>query len=258
MTSIVIPHYNLHDMLRVFCLPNLYLYSKDIEVIIVDNGSAKPLKLEGPFTIVRSDKRVSFASACNMGAARAKGDVVVFLNNDCQVLPGWLEAILETLKDTKTAVCGSKLLFPNGLLQHIGISFGRKRVPYHPGLGQDDRKYNYKRLEAVAVTGACMAVKKKVFVGLGGFHEGFKGGNYEDVDLCLSVRDAGYKVKVAMESTVLHLGGASYKEHPDEHNEILVRRNWEVLRERWNHKEDSFFNIGKKTLLLEREEAWRL
>ena len=258
MTSIVIPHYELHDMLKNFCLPNLYLYADNVEILIVDNGSKKPLKVDEPFKTIRSKVRVSFARACNLGAEQAKGDVLLFLNNDVQVLPFFLEPMLEALRDEKSVICGSKILSADGKIQHIGIVFGKKRLPYHDHMGEEDSSKFKGTKETIAVTGACMAVKSNWFKTTNGFDESFPDGNYEDVSLCLTAKKQGLKVKVALDSKVIHLGGATYGLHPEEHTELLVRRNWEILSEKWKGEKDSFFGINKNSLLTPREEAWGL
>lgn len=254
MISVIIPHYQLHDILRVFCLPALYLYSQGVEIIIVDNGSKEPLTIDGDFKVVRSEERLSFASACNLGATEAKGDVFVFLNNDCHILPGWMK-IAEMDKQTK--IVGAKLFGQDGSLQHIGIEFGKKRVPYHPHIGEKDDKGGGTK-EVVAVTGAFMAVDASWFKSVDGFSTEFPDGNYEDVDLCLQARDQGHKVKIDLDVKATHIGGLSYQVHPEEHQELLVRRNWEILKDRWNHKPNSFFGITAKSPLLPREVEWKL
>ncbi len=256
MISVIIPHYELHDMLFRACLDPLYVAGGSDEVIIVDNGSKDALNADTPFKTIRSDSRLSFAGACNLGAKNATGDILVFLNNDCQVIPGWEDGILKAFKDKNTAIVGAKILDMQGRIQHVGVEFGKKRVPYHEHLGEEPDKYKGIK-DAIAVTGAFMAIRKDWFDSVGGFHD-YPGGNYEDVDLCLKAKDTGREVKISLDSTAYHLGGASYGLHPEEHTELLIRRNWEILNARWKDKPDSFFNIKKSTPLLQREEAWGL
>ena len=260
--SVIIPHYEMDDLLKTFCLANLYLFnSLDVETIVVDNGSKEPTEITGPHKVVRSNERLSFAAACNLGAKSAEGDILIFLNNDCQVLPGCIETIIEAFKDDKVAICGAKLLSTDGNIQHEGIEFGKKRLPFH-GLidGEKDNPEPAKEAyrQVLAVTGALMAIRSDWFKKVGGFCEDFEGGNYEDVDICLQAIDQKKKVVVAMNSRAIHLGGASYGIHPDEHTELKVRRNFEILMERWKKKPDSFFGINEKTKLLPREEGWKL
>ena len=237
--SIIIPHYELHDMIKNFCLLNLYLWC-DSPVVIVDNGSKKPLEVEWErLKVIRSKARLSFAKACNLGVDEVifkthtkkfslsyntardlreqAPDIFIFLNNDIQVLPGFLEPIVKAFDDPKVVICGAKLLGTDGRIQHIGISFGKKRLPYHHRMGEEDNPKENKTVDVLAVTGALMAVRTSWFDKVGGFSEDFPGGNYEDVDLCLRAKKEGCKVKVALSSKAIHLGGASYQLHPEEH-----------------------------------------
>lgn len=256
--SVIIPHYELEDLLKCLCLPNLYLFSPSVEVIVVDNGSKKPLTIKGSQKVIRSKSRLSFAAACNLGAKEATGDILIFLNNDVQVLPGWLDSILTAFEDKKVAICGAKLLAGNGTLQHVGIGFSKKRIPYHPRMEEKDNIKEIKTVDAYAVTGALMAVRASWFKEVKGFCEEFLDGNYEDVDICLRARKAGYKVKVALSSKAIHLGGASYGIHPEEHTDLLVRRNWEILNDKWKSEDDKFFGITNKSIEVAREKVWKL
>lgn len=256
--SIIIPHYELHDMLKNFCLVNLKLFTGNTEIIIVDNGSKHPLKLTGDFKIIRSKARLSFATCCNLGASKTDSDILVFLNNDCMVLPGWLDSLLTTFEDKKVAIVGAKLLNQDSTIQHVGISFTRYRLPYHHRLGERDDPKETGIKEVLAVTGALMAVRRDFYDEVDGFCEDFVGGNYEDVDLCLQAKKQNQKVVVALDSKVIHAGGASYQIHPEEHTDLLVRRNWEILMERWKGEDDSFFGIDKDSIVTEREKAWGL
>ncbi len=257
-TSVIIPHYELHDMVKNICLPNLYLFSNNNEVRLVDNGSKAPFLNDGPQVIVRSKERISFAACCNLGAKDSIGEILIFLNNDCQVLAGWLKPILEAFEDKKVAIVGAKLLDAQARIQHVGIKFSKKRIPYHPHMGEEDNPKDNKTVDVLAVTGALMAVRKYFFNEVGGFSEEFPEGNYEDVDLCLQARKLGYKVKVAKSSKAIYVGGASYKLHPEEHSSLLVRRNWEILNSRWKDESNKFFGITSKSFEHQWEKEWDL
>ena len=125
-------------------------------------------------------------------------------------------------------------------------------------MGEEDSNKVKGTKEVIAVTGDCMAIKSNWFKTTNGFEEAFPDGNYEDVSLCLIARKQSLKVKVALDSKVIHLGGATYGLHPEEHTELLVRRNWEILNDKWKGEKDSFFGIGKNTSLTPREGAWGL
>jgi len=257
--TVIIPHYEMDDLLKTFCLSNLYLFGPaDIGVIVIDNGSKESTLIDGPHQVIRSDERLSFAAACNLGASKTNADILIFLNNDCQILPGSIEAMVEAFNDEKVAICGAKLLSQDQTIQHEGIIFGKKRLPYHENMGAEESEFKGKYKDVKAVTGALMAIRADWFKKVGGFCEDYQGGNYEDVDICLQALADKKKVLVSMNSLAVHLGGASYGIHPDEHTDLLIRRNFEILLERWKKRADGFFGITEDTPLLPREEGWKL
>lgn len=145
----------------------------------------------------------SFAENCNEGARRASGDILIFLNDDTQVQPGWWQPLVRALNDGHM-IAGSHLIYPDGRTQHGGVYFTVDNgylMGHHfltrrePGLVD-------------AVTGACLAIKTEVFEHLDGFDEGFVNGN-EDVDLCFRARHDGGTIWYCADSTVVHHESAS-------------------------------------------------
>jgi hypothetical protein len=129
---------------------------------------------------------------------------------------------------------GSKLLFPNGTIQHAGVVFARDLSPHHlyAGLPADHPAVNTSR-EFQAVTGACAAIRRALFSKLGGFDPSFVNG-YEDVDLCLRLRRLGYQVRYCHESVLYHFESAT-------RDYALNQRNHELFLERWSgfvHQDD--------------------
>lgn len=201
--SIIIPVYNNWEYTRQ-CLLSLEAegYRQQAEVIVVDNAStdatATRLKSEFPWVkVIRNEQNLGFAKACNRGAETARGKYLVFLNNDTKVQKGWLEALIAACEgEAGTGIVGSKLLYPDGRLQHAGveISYPGAAFPIHAGhlrYGQPDAPDA--RREVDAVTGAAMLVPRAVFYELGGFEEVYQNG-FEDVDLCLKARAGGYRI----------------------------------------------------------------
>lgn len=173
--------------------------------------------------VVRTDEdRDGFAATCNRGAKEAAGEVLVFLNDDTVVQPGWLA---ELRPHAMNGPVGAHLVYPDGTTQHSGV-FLRRR-------GQLLEAYNRTRPaksgEVPAVTGACLAITAEHFEALGGFDKAFVNG-YEDVDLCLRARrDLGLACWYAADSTVVHLESQSDPEARWGH----VRANVDLLNERW-------------------------
>jgi O-antigen biosynthesis protein len=138
-----------------------------------------------------------FAAMCNLGANHAAGEVLVFLNDDVTPLsPEWLEALVAQAVRPEVGAVGARLLYPYGGIQHAGLAIGIMHGVGHPQRHTFDSGYwNWSRVtrNVSAVTGACMAIRKSVFQELGGFDSSFPV-NYNDADLCLRAREAGYEV----------------------------------------------------------------
>jgi len=129
---------------------------------------------------------VQFAQGCNLGFAASGGEAVVFLNNDCRVQDGWLEALLEPLADGAVAAVQPRLLKSDGTVQCLGVVFRQGQslgYPLYAGLDGGLACCN-KEHRLQAVTGACLAVRAADFAAVQGFDAGFLN-SQEDVDLCL-------------------------------------------------------------------------
>jgi GT2 family glycosyltransferase/SAM-dependent methyltransferase/tetratricopeptide (TPR) repeat protein len=211
--SIVIPTWNRRDLTEQ-CLVRLAAVTDgcEYEVIVVDNGSTDTTPeflqtLSGDVHIIRNEENLGFAVACNQGAKIAQGQFVVFLNNDTLPLKGWLSALLREVESSpEIGVVGSKLLYEDGTIQHGGVAFSwLYGTAYHiyTHVSADAPLVNRRR-ELQAVTGACMLVRRESFEAVGGFDEGFRNG-FEDVDLCLKIRDRGWSVVYQPQSTLYHL-----------------------------------------------------
>lgn len=217
IVSIVIPLFNQVEYTRN-CLEALIANTSeelDYEVILVDNastdGTANLLaQLEGDVSIVRNPMNLGFAKACNQGARLAKGEYIVFLNNDTLPQAGWLDALIAEVKaSSDVGIVGSKLLYPDSdTIQHAGIGW-INGLPDHPyrHAPADAAEVNQAR-DLDMVTGACMLIRKAVFDAVSGFDEGYLNG-VEDIDLCLQVRRAGYRVRYTPASVLYHFEGTS-------------------------------------------------
>jgi GT2 family glycosyltransferase len=233
--SIIIPVFN-QNFLTKQCLDillGLSYYAAPPEIIVVNDGSdeatARMLSGYGDrIRVVTHERNQGFAVSCNDGAAVAKGHHLVFLNNDTIPLSGWLDAMVAYVEArSRAAVVGSKLLFPNGTIQHCGIVICSDRLPRHlyisfPG---DCPAVNSSRRFQV-VTGACFLIRREVFETLSGFDTTFVNG-FEDVDLCLRVGELGYEVHYCHESELYHLASMSEgRTNNDSRNERLYLERW--------------------------------
>lgn len=169
-------------------------------------------KFQIPFTLLILDHNVGFSPANNIGVRYAEGEFVCLMNSD--VFPmsdDWLDRLIETLSDEpKVAVSGPVLIYEDGTLQHRGCvleplpEYDEWLFPMHPGKGfRPD--HAERRTDVEILTGACMVLKRNVFVEFGGFDEGYIIGDFEDAQLCSKLKDAGLRCVVDEHVVMYHL-----------------------------------------------------
>ena len=212
--SIVIPVYNKIAYTSA-CLRSIAAHADAIafEVIVVDDGSSDttPRRLADISGIrcVRNDENLGFVGSCNAGAAIARGDYLLFLNNDTVVTMGWLGALLRCIEEAPDAgLVGAKLVYPDGRLQEAG------GIVFDDGSGwnvgrfgdADDARYNFRR-EVDYCSGAAIVLRRALFARLGAFDTRYAPAYYEDTDLAFTVRAAGLKVYYEPAATVMHFEG---------------------------------------------------
>jgi GT2 family glycosyltransferase/glycosyltransferase involved in cell wall biosynthesis len=217
LCSIIIPVYNQAGLTRQ-CLDALLRTLRedhDVEIIVVDDAShdetAAVLTSFGErISTARQPRNLGFAHACNLGAGRATGDYLVFLNNDTIPMRGWLDALLNhAVTHPAAGPIGSKLLYPSDTVQHAGMAVNAQRQPIHlyRGFPSDHPAVNKAR-QFQMVTGACLFLPRTAFVEAGGYDTMFLNG-YEDADLCLRLRQLRYEVHYCPNSVLYHLEGRS-------------------------------------------------
>jgi GT2 family glycosyltransferase len=175
----------------------------EVELVLVDNAS--PDDTAALFeawreraTVLLLDSNRNFAGGCNAGAAAASGDVLVFLNNDTIVEPDALEGLVAQAREPGVGAVGLRLHYLDGTLQHAGVGMirvpGGQVVPHHL-FHHQPRELAAARVsyDLDAVTAACLAVPRELFLELGGYDEGYVNG-WEDVDLCFRIRVAGRRI----------------------------------------------------------------
>ena len=161
--------------------------------------------------MLRNESNAGFVRSCNLGAEKARGEFLVFLNNDTQVTPGWLRALRETFDfEPEAGLVGSKLIFPDGRLQEAGGIIWRDGSGWNRGKWQDPSQpeFNYLR-ETDYCSAACMMIPTALFRTLGGFDSKYAPCYYEDTDLAFRVRRHGLKVLYQPTSEVIHYEGAT-------------------------------------------------
>ncbi len=185
------------------------------EVVIVGNGtSASALaSLPSPddLVIAPSPVNLGFGGGCNWGARFARGQHLVFLNDDTEVEQGWLAALVEVAEsDPRIGIVGSRLLDPDGTLQEAGSVLWSDAGTHQVGKGLPPGSAAYDRIREVDYCSACgLLVTRSAWESVGGFDEAYFPAYHEDVDLCLSVRAQGFRVVYAPEARLRHRGGGS-------------------------------------------------
>lgn len=211
-------------------LPDL---PRDCEVVVVDDASEdetpEVLRSFGSrIRTLRLTENAGFSRACNEGATAASGELLVFLNNDTEPRPGWLEALVRFADRRPEAdVVGAKLVYPTGTVQHAGVVFGQDGYPHnlYTGLPQEHPAVERSR-QLQAVTAACMLVRRAAFEQLGGFDTGYEN-SLEDVDLCLRIGEQGGEVHYCHEAVVVHMESVSRGRRD------RFQRSVDLYRERW-------------------------
>lgn len=212
--SIVIPAHNKVKVTYA-CLASLLLAPNKVsfEVILVDDASTDETatieKLVSGITVVRNAESQRFIRACNAGVAASKGRYVALLNNDTEVTPGWLDALVDAFdRFDNVGLVGSKLLYPDGKLQDAGGVIWGSGDPWNYGNGQNphDPRYSYAR-QADYLSGASMMTTRKIWDALDGLSSYLEPMYFEDTDFACKVRAAGYTTWFVPGSIVYHYEG---------------------------------------------------
>jgi O-antigen biosynthesis protein len=216
--SIIIPTKDRVDLLRN-CVESITERStyKDFEVVVIDNQSTEAETLEylakGPARVVRYPARFNYARMMNLAARSVECDAMLFLNNDTEVIsPDWIESLLEHAMRPEVGAVGGRLFYPDGEPQHEGILIG---VAGPWALNVNHRGYGARgelTRNVSAVTGACTMIRPSVYWRVGGNDERLRVG-YNDVDLCMRIRQAGYQVVYNPYVELYHHESASRSRH---------------------------------------------
>ncbi|MEY4918278.1 MAG: N-acetylglucosaminyl-diphospho-decaprenol L-rhamnosyltransferase, partial [Verrucomicrobiota bacterium] len=230
-STVVIPAFN-NVALTKQCLAAV-LRIGGCEVIVVNDASTDgTLKMLAAFgdkiKVITHKTNQGFAKTCNDGAKAARTEFVVFLNNDTIPQPGWLRALEHyAQKNSKAAVVGAKLLYPDNTVQHAGVIVCQDKYPRHiyTGFPANHPAVSQSRRFQI-VTAAAMLVRKKVFTAARGFDTKFQNG-FEDVDFCLRLGERGHEIHYCAESVAKHFESvAPGRFKHDKKNVALYRRRW--------------------------------
>ncbi|GEM_PF-718760 len=247
LVSIIIPNKDQVELLDR-CVRSILQKStyKNIEILIIENRSEDgntfllydKLKERKNIRIIPWDHAFNFSALNNFAVKEARGDVVLFLNNDTEVItPDWIESMLSYALRKDVGAVGAKLYYPDLTIQHAGVIIGLGGMAGHSHKNfPKDHGGNARRLSIVqnlsAVTGACLMMRKSVFEEVHGFEEELTVA-YNDVDLCLKIREKGYLIVWTPYAELYHDESKTRGYENTPAKVLRVKGEMEFIRRRW-------------------------
>lgn len=217
------------------------------EMLIVDNGSDETATLEflrrvtadARVRVVRDERPFNYSALNNAAARQCRGELLALVNNDIEVLsPDWLDEMVGQALRPEVGAVGARLWFPDGRLQHAGVVLGLGGVAGHPhrmlargapgylGRAQLTQEFS-------AVTAACMVLRRAVFDEVGGLDEQHLAVDFNDIDLCLRIRQAGYRIVWTPHAELVHHESASRGQRRLAEQQARFEREAATLQQRW-------------------------
>jgi GT2 family glycosyltransferase len=246
--SIIVPTKDAAELLGR-CLKSIYENTThpNFEVLLVDNDTtdreATEIMRRYPITRMFLPNPFNFSRANNLAARRASGEYLVFLNNDTEIISEqWLDHLVYYAEQPDVGAVGALLLHTNGTVQHAGVVLGMRGTADHGMRGFTAESDGYAgslscAREVSAVTAACMAMRKSTFEEIGGFNEHFFT-IYQDVDLCLRLRQRGLRIIWTPQALLLHQESHSRQKYYDLVDRYLLLDQWENVIK----KGDPYYN----------------
>lgn len=259
LVSIIIPTKDQCQLLRT-CIDGLLNRTdyKPVEIVIVDNGSSAPdalafladLRSRKNVKVVEDPGPFNFSRLVNLGVAASSGKVCVLLNNDINVINSdWLDEMVSHVLRPEVGAVGAKLYYANDTLQHGGVILGLGGVAGHvhrraprqsPGyFGRLNLTHNLS-----CVTAACLATRREVYDHIGGFDEQNLAVAFNDVDFCIRIRQAGYKIIWTPNAELYHYESLSRGYETTPEKAARFRAEVAYIREQWGSilDNDPFYN----------------
>jgi GT2 family glycosyltransferase len=250
--SIIVIAYNKSEY-TIECLRSVWRCTAGVpfEVIVLDNGS-EPRHLAnvrphlGPARMIALQTNRGFGEGNNIAVEHARGEHILFLNNDVTVMDGWLVPIVDVIESHPDAgAVGAKLVYPNGTLQEAGAFLRPDGTAFQRGKGDDPERSEYNRLEVVDYCSAsALLVRRELFLRVLGFDACYDPAYYEDSDLCLKLEQLGYRTYYCPPTTVIHHEGATSRDAAlgqRLHNVVEVNR--QKFLARWEER----LRLGPRT-----------
>lgn len=247
LVSIIIPNKDQKETLKK-CLDSVFEKSTytNYEVIIAENNSEtqeifsyyRELEEKSNVRVIKWEGKFNYSAINNFAVREAKGDYLLFLNNDVEVISSdWLEELLGNCQRQEVGIVGAKLYYPDDTIQHAGTIIGIGGIAGHAFLNMPRSRTGYLhkaslQMDLSAVTAACMMMKKSVFEQVEGFEERLSVA-FNDVDLCLRTVQAGYLVVYNPKVELYHYESKSRGQEDSEEKIRRFQCEIEFMRTRW-------------------------
>jgi GT2 family glycosyltransferase len=264
MVSVIIPAFNKAHLLKQ-CIDSIISLStyKNYEIILVSNRSNEAsffdlvrqyeTQTAFVFTCIKADIKFNFSALINIGAKASKGDYLLLLNNDTEIITAdWIEQLLRLATLPYSGAVGAKLLYPNNSVQHAGIVLEQENISRHIYVGENGNSSGY--LNALqttqnysAITAACLMIEKQKFDSINGFDELFEV-EFNDIDFCLRLYQKGFYNVYCANAVLYHYESASRRHpHANKKSYALHLRESKMMREKWEQwiANDIFFNKNR-------------
>jgi GT2 family glycosyltransferase len=228
------------------------------EVLVIDNQSRDPAAMaylreiaaHPAVQVLQFDQPFNFSAINNFAAKEARGELLCLLNNDTEVItPDWLDEMVGHLMQDQIGVVGAKLFYPDGRVQHGGDTVGPGGCAnhLHNGIARDDPGYCHRAVVAQdlsAVTAACLLTRRDLYLELGGLDARWLRVAFNDVDYCLRVRAAGWRVVWTPHAELYHHESVSRGKNNTWRKILRSELEVAVMRRRWRHvmRNDPFYN----------------
>lgn len=248
LVSILIPTRNGAELVRT-CIESILSKTRyaSYEILLIDNGSDEEAALsyfqylaeQGRVRLLRDDQPFNFSRLNNLAVEAARGEVAVLLNNDTEVIhPLWLHCMVQLALLPDVGAVGAKLLYSNNTLQHAGVLLGIAGGAAHAYMEFPGDALGYSNLALLlrgysALTAACLAVRKNLYLEVGGLDEGRFAVGYNDVDFCLKLRDRGYRNLWAPQALLYHHESLSRGTEDTPEKKARFWNELSLLKKRW-------------------------
>lgn len=247
LISIIIPNKDHIDDLDK-CLKSIREKSTwtNLEIIVVENNSTKQrtfdyyreIEQDERIRVIRWEKEFNYSAINNFGAQHAAGDYLLLLNNDIEIItPDWIEQMLMFAQRPDIGAVGAMLYYPDDTIQHAGVILGIGGVAGHSHKYFARGEYGYASRLAIAqnlsgVTAACVLIPRKVWEEVGGLDEGFAVA-FNDVDLCMKIRTAGYLIVWTPYAELYHYESKSRGQEDNAEKQIRFKGEIDRFMDKW-------------------------